>query len=1546
MTMKEKYKILHLEDVQTDADIVKRELKRNNIEFEWLVVDSEADYVKALDDFVPDIVLSDHSLPGFGSFEALRILKAKKTNIPFIVITATLTEELAVSIVRQGADDYIMKDRLKRLPNAVMNAIQKYKYEKELKQVIDEAHEKEAFSNELLKKLSNKILLATSVAGIGIWEYLFKENKFIADVIFLKHFGLTLAEYNGNHEDLMKYVLPEDKATLTLLFADTTTNHSGGNIEFRVLWKDGSVRFLKAVAVMQWDNSGNASRLIGTTQDITSVKEAEQKINNSADALRHALNNLKKIMDSSLDVICAVDANGYFLQVSAASKTIWGYAPDEMIGKPVLDFVYPEDLEKTEKIAASIMAGNDVTNFENRYIRKDGSLIPISWSARFDRTDGIRYGVARNATEKQTVEKAVETERRRYADLFLHAPMSIGILKGPDHIVEMGNTAYLELIGKQNIIGKSIKELLPEVVGQKFIEILDKVYTTGEPFLASEKFVQLDRKGNGKMEDMYLNIVYQAYRKTIGSIDGVIFFTADVTEQILARKKIEESENQYRQIVETAQEGICMTDESNKIIFVNKKFCEILEYGEKEIIGKPFLSFKKKEDEKKAFQRIERRRQGINETYESGFITKSGNYIWANISTNPILAEDRSYAGALFMMTDITVRKKTEQEMLWLINNTEECFILLNHDLKIVSFNNQFKLLYARYLGINVDKGDSILDYAQPERLEALKEVYKRVLRGSEEYAEITIPLPSATEKNFAIKYKPAKNEQYETIGVFVSVIDITEKRKAEAQKEFERRDKEALINTTEDLIWSVNKDFRLIAANHAFINTLKEATGASLKTGDELLQGSMYPAESLALWLGLYNKALNGESFIKEIYSPAWRNKPEFWAETRFNPIYDGSIITGVACYTRDTTSSRSFKNKLIDINKKLETAQQTAKLGYWELSMDQATLYWSDEVYKIWGVSAEAFQTNYERFHSSIHPDDREMFDTGQKNAFEGEGKLDVEHRIILADGTIKFVHEKGELDYDDQGIPIHFEGTVQDITERKKTEAILIKRDNQLTLASEMAKLGYWEFDIINDLFTFSDQFYAIFKTTAEKVGGYTMSSARYAELFIHPGDRDIVAKSIEKAIGSKNPSFSFKGEHRIVYATGELGYISVHFYIVKDENGRTIRNFGVNQDITERKKTESGMKDITNRLLMATNSANMGIWDWDILKNHLQWDEGMHLLYKINNLEFRSVYDCWISRLHPEDRMRVNEEIQMAVTGKKLYNTEFRIVWGDLSVHYIKATGMIEKNQAGNAIRMIGLNWDITELKLSEIRLSELNVNNQKNAKKLAESNAELEQFAYVASHDLQEPLRMVTSYLTQIEKKYGNIIDDKGRKYIHFAVDGARRMRQIILDLLEFSRLGRTDESIEDIDLNELIHEIQILFIKQIKEKKATIIFNNFPRVHAHRSPLRQVFQNLISNALKYNRKDISVRIHITAEEFTNYWQFSVADNGIGIEKEYFDKIFVIFQRLHNKDEFSGTGIGLAVTKKIIENMGGKIWLKSTPGEGSTFYFTILSNLKN
>lgn len=224
--------------------------------------------------------------------------------------------------------------------------------------------------------------------------------------------------------------------------------------------------------------------------------------------------------------------------------------------------------------------------------------------------------------------------------------------------------------------------------------------------------------------------------------------------------------------------------------------------------------------------------------------------------------------------------------------------------------------------------------------------------------------------------------------------------------------------------------------------------------------------------------------------------------------------------------------------------------------------------------------------------------------------------------------------------------------------------------------------------------------------------------------------------------------------------------------------------------------------------------------------------------------------------------------------------------------------------------------------------------------IEKKNEELEKFAYTVSHDLQEPLRMITGFLSQLDHKYGDQLDDKGRQYIQFAFGGASRMRQIILDLLQYSRVSKEEHVKEQVDIEEIIADYRNLRHRLIKEKSANIFLDTPMSIASYKAPLIQVLHNLIDNALKYSNEDVPPEVHISVSEQPDHWLFSVSDNGIGIEHEYFDKIFILFQRLHAADEYEGTGMGLAIVKKIVENLGGEIHIESEPGKGSTFSFTI------
>jgi PAS domain S-box-containing protein len=246
-------------------------------------------------------------------------------------------------------------------------------------------------------------------------------------------------------------------------------------------------------------------------------------------------------------------------------------------------------------------------------------------------------------------------------------------------------------------------------------------------------------------------------------------------------------------------------------------------------------------------------------------------------------------------------------------------------------------------------------------------------------------------------------------------------------------------------------------------------------------------------------------------------------------------------------------------------------------------------------------------------------------------------------------------------------------------------------------------------------------------------------------------------------------------------------------------------------------------------------------------------------------------------------------------------------------------------------IIGIVRDITARKQAEEQL-------RATASDLARSNAELEQFAYVASHDLQEPLRMVASYTQLLARRYQGRLDQDADEFIGFAVDGARRMQDLINDLLAYSRVGTRPLEVARVDMNELVDQVIGDLASAIQDSGAAVTRDDLPSLCADPTQLRQLFQNLLANALKFHRPEEAPSVHVSARREGHEVVFRVRDNGIGIEAAYLERIFILFQRLHTRAEYPGTGIGLAICKRIVERHGGKLGVESEPGRGSSFWF--------
>jgi PAS domain S-box-containing protein len=430
------------------------------------------------------------------------------------------------------------------------------------------------------------------------------------------------------------------------------------------------------------------------------------------------------------------------------------------------------------------------------------------------------------------------------------------------------------------------------------------------------------------------------------------------------------------------------------------------------------------------------------------------------------------------------------------------------------------------------------------------------------------------------------------------------------------------------------------------------------------------------------------------------------------------------------------------------------------------------------------------------------------------------------------------------------------------------------------------------------------------------------------YAQPERRDMVRAIYEKTYQGE----TIQTEMTFPFKDGVQRTFHLKYKPAYNSENQIVGSFVTMNDITDRRNNEIQLEKIYKQ-------ARIGVWDVDLINETVTWSQVTRELHEVDE-DYLPGYSNAIN-FYKEgwSRNRINEVVERLLNTGEPWSEELIIVTAKGNERWIRTIGEADFID-GKCTRFFGSFQDIHEKKSAEIKIQELNAELTKQTEDLKKSNEELESFAYIASHDLQEPLRMVTSFLNQVEKKYDHVLDERGKRYIFYAVDGAKRMRQIILDLLEYSRVGRTDTEIRAVNLNDVLDNIFILNRKIIDELKADIFVDKMPTILVSKIAIQQVFQNLVNNAIKYRKKDIDPVIKISCKDLGNQWQFSVSDNGIGINPEYHKRIFIIFQRLHAKDEYSGSGVGLAISKKIVESYGGKIWVESKEDEGSIFYFTI------
>jgi PAS domain S-box-containing protein len=501
--------------------------------------------------------------------------------------------------------------------------------------------------------------------------------------------------------------------------------------------------------------------------------------------------------------------------------------------------------------------------------------------------------------------------------------------------------------------------------------------------------------------------------------------------------------------------------------------------------------------------------------------------------------------------------------------------------------------------------------------------------------------------------------------------------------------------------------------------------------------------------------------------------------------------------------------------------------------------------------------------------------------------------------------------------------FLGIGNDVTERKRAFAALQESEERLQALIDNAGSVIYIKNPQGQYLLINHQYATLFHLEREAVKGKT--------------DYDIFPETIADTFRANDLKVLAAGapielEEVAPQDDGLHTYLSVKFPLF-DREHQIYGVCGISTDISDRKTAEVQLRQQEAFLKSIYDGTEQAIFVVDIAEDR----ELRYTNFNPVSERYTGVTNAYIQGKTPEEAfgealgsaVRQNYvrclQAGTSIVYEEQLNFEAHSIWTLTTLAPLR-------DDRGQIYRIIGTATDITDRKTAELEL-------QQQKQDLARSNDELQQFAYVASHDLQEPLRMITSYLELLERRYKGQLDAKADQFIAYAVDGATRMQILIADLLRYSRVGSRKQILEQVDCAAVLRNVLRNLQVAIFESNAIVTYDALPEINADITQLTQLFQNLIGNAIKFRRAD-PPEIQIGVERANGKWLFSLRDNGIGIESQYCDRIFVIFQRLHNRTDYPGTGMGLAICKKIVERHGGTLWVESTPNEGSTFYFTL------
>ena len=665
------------------------------------------------------------------------------------------------------------------------------------------------------------------------------------------------------------------------------------------------------------------------------------------------------------------------------------------------------------------------------------------------------------------------------------------------------------------------------------------------------------------------------------------------------------------------------------------------------------------------------------------------------------------------------------------------------------------------------------------------------------------------------------------------------------------------------------------------------------------------------------------------------------------------------------DVTEQKQTAKALQENEERLSQAQEAGRIGMFDWNIVENQTQCNDLYFEIFGLDPGNGILAEEDWLARVHPEDRDRAAAEVAQALDAQHPYDTEYRIVWPDGSVHWVHSKAKLFFDAPGHPYRMTGAIIDITTRKQAEEEIRKLNQELEqrviertaelaakykeLEQEIAERKQAEaalrrqaqlLEQVHDSVISTDLngIVQTWNAGAERIYGYTAAEAigQHIEFLYFPEDDALLEQQVLSPLHSK-------GAHEVILCnrrkTGEAIFIDLRLSFAYDETGAPVGLIGCSNDVTERKQAEKALRESEERFrsMIDQSPYQIMIHDPEGTIIDVNTTACKRLGYEHDELVRMTLLDI-DPLVDASTRAAIVREIGFGkpVVFESIHQTKS----GERFPVEIRSTRMILNGQE----RIVTSNIDITERKKTEEEIRQLNAELEQRVRErtaqLKAANKELEAFSYSVSHDLRAPLRALASFSKILIEQHADALDPKAEHYLKRIQTNAIKMGVLVDDLLRFSRLSRQKLKTQTVEPTRIVQEVLAELCDMQEGCQVNIDIGALPPCQADPSLLKQVFANLLSNALKYTQAREAARIQVGASVENGQAVYFVADNGVGFDMQYADKLFGVFQRLHRAEDYEGTGVGLALVQRIIHRHGGRVWADAKPDHGATFYFTL------